>query len=157
MDFIKTSSPRALSELTLQRNWIGIIWMSISEVMIKLVKTGQCIHFIRLDRADANEGKLAAARHNHVPRPTHPSDQEGFVPRPAKIHRPNHPSVRPRRPNTKTLGHDRSDRADSRLRPDDRPTVPTDRPNGPIDPKPVLKPVSHVFTARLDLMPPLKT
>ncbi|CAA7021661.1 unnamed protein product [Microthlaspi erraticum] len=36
MDFIKTSSLRALSELTFQRNWIGIIWMSRNEVMIKI-------------------------------------------------------------------------------------------------------------------------
>ncbi|CAA7014433.1 unnamed protein product [Microthlaspi erraticum] len=40
MDFIKTSSLRALSELTFQRNWIGIIWMSRKGVMIKIAKTG---------------------------------------------------------------------------------------------------------------------
>ncbi|CAA7037717.1 unnamed protein product [Microthlaspi erraticum] len=52
-------------------------------------------------------------------------------------------SIRPtRRPNAKTLGHDRSDRADSRPRPDSRPIVPTDRP---VDPKPVLKPF-HTFS-----------
>ncbi|CAA7046349.1 unnamed protein product [Microthlaspi erraticum] len=50
---------------------------------------------------------------HHVPRPIHPSDQEGFVPRPVQKLRPNHPSVRPRRPNAKTLGHDRPDRVDS--------------------------------------------
>ncbi|CAA7022545.1 unnamed protein product [Microthlaspi erraticum] len=64
----------------------------------------------------------------HVPRPTHP---------PTGRHRPvtgqvssakTYPSVRPRRPNTKTIGHDRPDRTDGRLRPDDgRPSRPTVR------------------------------
>ncbi|CAA7040210.1 unnamed protein product [Microthlaspi erraticum] len=40
MDFIKTTSPRALSELTLQHKWIRIIWMSRNGVMIALVKSG---------------------------------------------------------------------------------------------------------------------
>ncbi|CAA7052901.1 unnamed protein product [Microthlaspi erraticum] len=41
MDFIKTSSLRALSELTFQRNWNGLIWMSRKGVMAKRVKTVQ--------------------------------------------------------------------------------------------------------------------
>ncbi|CAA7051119.1 unnamed protein product [Microthlaspi erraticum] len=41
MDFIKTSSLRALIELTFQRNWIGIIWMSRKGVIAKIVKTVQ--------------------------------------------------------------------------------------------------------------------
>ncbi|CAA7036936.1 unnamed protein product [Microthlaspi erraticum] len=40
MDFIKTTSLRALSELTFQRKWIGIIWMSRKGIMIKIAKTG---------------------------------------------------------------------------------------------------------------------
>ncbi|CAA7054479.1 unnamed protein product [Microthlaspi erraticum] len=40
MDFIKTSSLRALSELTFQRNWNGLIWMSRKGVITKRVKTG---------------------------------------------------------------------------------------------------------------------
>ncbi|CAA7038485.1 unnamed protein product [Microthlaspi erraticum] len=40
MDFIKTSSLRALIELTFQRNWNGIIWMSRKGVY-KRVKTVQ--------------------------------------------------------------------------------------------------------------------
>ncbi|CAA7040154.1 unnamed protein product [Microthlaspi erraticum] len=44
-----------------------------------------------------------------------------------------------------------------RPRPDIRPIVPTDRPNAAVDPKPVLKPVSRIFTARLNPKPPLKT
>ncbi|CAA7040851.1 unnamed protein product [Microthlaspi erraticum] len=41
MDFIKTSSLRALIELTFQRNWNGIIWMSRKGVIAKRVKTVQ--------------------------------------------------------------------------------------------------------------------
>ncbi|CAA7028603.1 unnamed protein product [Microthlaspi erraticum] len=39
MDFIKTSSLRALIELTFQRNWNGLIWMSRKGVTTKRVKT----------------------------------------------------------------------------------------------------------------------
>ncbi|CAA7047634.1 unnamed protein product [Microthlaspi erraticum] len=213
MDFIKTSSPRALTELTLQHNWIGIIWMSRSEDMIKLVKTGPdgfSEHSRPEPRTPADRGtnvprssrahhshpaKSTAeltsrpgkqrptvepflARHHkpcttapreqegnssrlrgttHIPRPTHLSDHEGFVPRPAKIHRPKliHPSDpvgRIRKLSaTIVLTVPIADYDPMTGRPS-RPTVRTvDRP------KPVLKPVSHVFTARLDLMPPLKT
>ncbi|CAA7035339.1 unnamed protein product [Microthlaspi erraticum] len=69
MDFIKTSSPRALSELTLQRNWIGIIWMSRSEDMIKLVKTGP-------------DGLI---EHLH-PKPRTPADRGTNVPRSSRAH-----------------------------------------------------------------------
>ncbi|CAA7040971.1 unnamed protein product [Microthlaspi erraticum] len=41
MDFIKTSSRRALIELTFQRNWNGLIWMSRKGVITKRVKTVQ--------------------------------------------------------------------------------------------------------------------
>ncbi|CAA7049243.1 unnamed protein product [Microthlaspi erraticum] len=41
MDFIKTSSLRALIELTFQRNWNGFIWMSRKGVTTKRVKTVQ--------------------------------------------------------------------------------------------------------------------
>ncbi|CAA7035539.1 unnamed protein product [Microthlaspi erraticum] len=150
MDFIKTSSPGALSELILQRNWIDIIWMSRSQVMIKLVKTGpdgliEHLHPEPRTLADRGtnvprssrghrprpamstaeltyrpgrhhpavgqtnftrpklratipreqEGNASRPRGtSHVPRPIHPSDQEGFASRPAKIHRQKiiHPS-----------------------------------------------------------------
>ncbi|CAA7041922.1 unnamed protein product [Microthlaspi erraticum] len=39
MDFIKTSSLRALIELTFQRNWNGLIWMRRNGVTTKRVKT----------------------------------------------------------------------------------------------------------------------
>ncbi|CAA7040031.1 unnamed protein product [Microthlaspi erraticum] len=120
--------------------------------MIKLVKTGQCIHFIRVPQS---------------PRPSSRTDPESNVPRSSVLsstapreqkatHRGRaaqpcttaDPSVRPgrlrpatgqdssakssirptRRPNTKTLGHDRSDRADSRHDPmTGRPSRPTVR------------------------------
>ncbi|CAA7035538.1 unnamed protein product [Microthlaspi erraticum] len=41
MDFIKTSSLRALIELTFQRKWNGLIWMSRKGVIAKRVKTVQ--------------------------------------------------------------------------------------------------------------------
>ncbi|CAA7036915.1 unnamed protein product [Microthlaspi erraticum] len=41
MDFIKTSSLRALIELTFQRNWNGLIWMSRKGVITKRVETVQ--------------------------------------------------------------------------------------------------------------------
>ncbi|CAA7017895.1 unnamed protein product [Microthlaspi erraticum] len=159
MDFIKTSSPRALSELTLQRNWIGIIWMSRSEDMIKIVKTVQtalssiCIlgrahrpiverTYRDRPRTHPHPAKSTAeltsrpgnniprssrslARH-HKPCTTAPREQKaklrGRAARPMYRGRPiranrkassrdrpsfigqNHPSVRPRRPNTKTIG-----------------------------------------------------
>ncbi|CAA7031580.1 unnamed protein product [Microthlaspi erraticum] len=54
MDFIKTSSLRALIELTFQRNWNGLIWMSRKGVTTKRVKTGPdgSIENQRPNRAD---------------------------------------------------------------------------------------------------------
>ncbi|CAA7037618.1 unnamed protein product [Microthlaspi erraticum] len=210
MDFIKTSSLRALSELTLQRNWIGIIWMSRSEDMIKIVKTGPdgfIEHLHPRPRTPADRGtniprsssaririppsprpssrpdpesnvpssrslarttsrarprranrkaKLAAARQTHVPRPTHPRTGR---------HRPvtgqvssakTHPSVRP-------VGRTRKLSAtivptvpmadyDPMTGRPSRPTVRTvDRPEARFEAR------FTFFTARLDLMPPLKT
>ncbi|CAA7062200.1 unnamed protein product [Microthlaspi erraticum] len=57
MDFIKTTSPGAMSELTFQRKCFGIIWMSRNEVMIKLVKTGP-------------DGLTEQSRSNRAHRPT---------------------------------------------------------------------------------------
>ncbi|CAA7049044.1 unnamed protein product [Microthlaspi erraticum] len=47
MDFIKTSSLRALIELTFQRNWNGLIWMSRKGVIAKRVKTVPALSRIR--------------------------------------------------------------------------------------------------------------
>ncbi|CAA7021502.1 unnamed protein product [Microthlaspi erraticum] len=71
MDFIKTSSLRALIELTFQRNWNGLIWMSRKGVTTKRVKTVQTA----LSRTAPNravrlaEERMFRARPNHI-RPT---------------------------------------------------------------------------------------
>ncbi|CAA7021771.1 unnamed protein product [Microthlaspi erraticum] len=60
MDFIKTSSLRALIELTFQRNWNGLIWMSRKGVTTKRVKTA-------LSRISA-QPRSPAGRGTNVPR-----------------------------------------------------------------------------------------
>ncbi|CAA7018052.1 unnamed protein product [Microthlaspi erraticum] len=63
MDFIKTSSLRALIELTFQRNWNGLIWMSRKGVIAKRVKTVQTA----LSRISARTAQSGWPR-NDVPR-----------------------------------------------------------------------------------------
>ncbi|CAA7053162.1 unnamed protein product [Microthlaspi erraticum] len=58
MDFIKTSSLRALIELTFQRNWNGLIWMSRKGVITKRVKTVQTA----LSRTRQPRSRLAEER-----------------------------------------------------------------------------------------------
>ncbi|CAA7061743.1 unnamed protein product [Microthlaspi erraticum] len=58
MDFIKTSSLRALIELTFQRNWNGLIWMSRKGVTTKRVKTVQTA----LSRESAPKPRSPAGR-----------------------------------------------------------------------------------------------
>ncbi|CAA7017588.1 unnamed protein product [Microthlaspi erraticum] len=90
------------------------------------------------DQAREPGSKASRPRNSsHVPRPMHPSEPGNSRVRP-RNHRPI-PSVRPRRP-TESSGHDRSDSAQD---PTVRPTVPTDRPNAAVDPKPFLKPNPH--------------
>ncbi|CAA7027654.1 unnamed protein product [Microthlaspi erraticum] len=67
MDFIKTSSLRALIELTFQRNWNGLIWMSRKGVITKRVKTVQTA----LSRISAQ--------------PRSPAGRETMFPRSAKV------------------------------------------------------------------------
>ncbi|CAA7043365.1 unnamed protein product [Microthlaspi erraticum] len=62
MDFIKTSSLRALIELTFQRNWNGLIWMSRKGVITKRVKTVQTA----LSRISA-QPRSPAGRGTNVP------------------------------------------------------------------------------------------
>ncbi|CAA7039511.1 unnamed protein product [Microthlaspi erraticum] len=62
MDFIKTSSLRALIELTFQRNWNGLIWMSRKGVTTKRVKTVQTA----LSRISA-QPRSPAGRGTNVP------------------------------------------------------------------------------------------
>ncbi|CAA7050002.1 unnamed protein product [Microthlaspi erraticum] len=74
-----------------------------------------------------------------VPRPMHSSDQGKIDPRPAE------------NPSAKSQPLDqagrplniRPDRSDSAKDPTVRPTVPHDRPNAAVDPKPFLKPNPH--------------
>ncbi|CAA7043963.1 unnamed protein product [Microthlaspi erraticum] len=99
--------------------------------------------------------KPVSHRSRSLVKPDSASTVQQGRPRPTSVPEPStNSSARPTPTAERRIYRPRSpDRADSRPRPDSRPNVPTDRPNGPIDPKPV----SHVFTARLNLMPPLKT
>ncbi|CAA7048994.1 unnamed protein product [Microthlaspi erraticum] len=68
MDFIKTSSLRALIELTFQRNWNGLIWMSRKGVTTKRVKTVQTAlsRISAQPRSPAGRGTNVHARPNLV-------------------------------------------------------------------------------------------
>ncbi|CAA7030140.1 unnamed protein product [Microthlaspi erraticum] len=105
MDFIKTSSLRALIELTFQRNWNGLIWMSRKGVTTKRVKTVQTA-LSRISAQTAHSGRpsthhdpgsdvltpcrarpchasrenLAAAQPSRVPRPMRRPSRESYVP-----------------------------------------------------------------------------
>ncbi|CAA7031771.1 unnamed protein product [Microthlaspi erraticum] len=63
MDFIKTSSLRALIELTFQRNWNGLIWMSRKGVIAKRVKAAPDGHIENQRRT-----RRPAGRGTNVPR-----------------------------------------------------------------------------------------
>ncbi|CAA7018837.1 unnamed protein product [Microthlaspi erraticum] len=63
MDFIKTSSLRALIELTFQRNWNGFIWMSRKGVIAKRVKAAPDGHIENQRRT-----RSPAGRGTNVPR-----------------------------------------------------------------------------------------
>ncbi|CAA7052912.1 unnamed protein product [Microthlaspi erraticum] len=114
MDFIKTSSLRALIELTFQRNWNGLIWMSRKGVTTKRVKTVQtALSRISAQTAQRLAEKRVHARPNQIRpsevsakvqtiRPTH-HDPGSNVPRSAKP-RPLHAMPRttmPREPGSK--------------------------------------------------------
>ncbi|CAA7036880.1 unnamed protein product [Microthlaspi erraticum] len=81
MDFIKTSSLRALSELTFQRNWNGLIWMSRKGVITKRVKTvqtalsrtsGQAVQ--RLAENDVPLGQIKSVRLSLGQSSNHPAE-----------------------------------------------------------------------------------
>ncbi|CAA7049379.1 unnamed protein product [Microthlaspi erraticum] len=63
MDFIKTSSLRALIELTFQRNWNGLIWMSRKGVITKRVRLSR-----RLYRENSAQPRSPAGRETIVSR-----------------------------------------------------------------------------------------
>ncbi|CAA7061747.1 unnamed protein product [Microthlaspi erraticum] len=133
MDFIKTSSLRALIELTFQRNWNGLIWMSRKGVTTKRVKTAPDA----LSRISAQ--------------PRSPAGRGTNVPRSARISsvrlksRPKSKTVRPiaqvttretiarGRPRHATTAHDQTARAGSNAsRPRNSSRAP--RTNAPSDP-----------------------
>ncbi|CAA7040816.1 unnamed protein product [Microthlaspi erraticum] len=82
MDFIKTSSLRALIELTFQRNWNGLIWMSRKGVITKRVKTVQTAlsRISAQPRSPAGRETMFALGQSHI----RPSEVSAKVPnRPA--------------------------------------------------------------------------
>ncbi|CAA7051316.1 unnamed protein product [Microthlaspi erraticum] len=115
MDFIKTSSLRALIELTFQRNWNGLIWMSRKGVTTKRVKTVQTAlsRTAPKPRSPAGRETMFRARPNHI-RPTevsakvpnrpadHAHDPGNIVPRSAK------PTLTPHRARPKRASRETS-------------------------------------------------
>ncbi|CAA7047571.1 unnamed protein product [Microthlaspi erraticum] len=87
MDFIKTSSLRALIELTFQRNWNGLIWMSRKGVITKRVKTVQT----------ALSRNSAQPRRNIAPRSAKPPSRHA-VTRTTMPREPGNKASRPRNP-----------------------------------------------------------
>ncbi|CAA7021286.1 unnamed protein product [Microthlaspi erraticum] len=123
MDFIKTSSLRALIELTFQRNWNGIIWMSRKGVITKRVETVQTAlsRNSAQPRSPAGRETMFALGQSHV-RPTEVSakvqtdrpitqrDPGNIVPRSAK---PNAHATRarPKRASRETRPRGRATRS----------------------------------------------
>ncbi|CAA7037704.1 unnamed protein product [Microthlaspi erraticum] len=114
MDFMKTSSLRALSELTFQRNWNGLIWMSRKGVTTKRVKTvqvvlsknrGQAVHSGRPRNECFAIGQIKSIRLKSRPkfkhiRPSTHHDPGSNVPRSAK---PRPLNAMPREPGSNAL------------------------------------------------------
>ncbi|CAA7052903.1 unnamed protein product [Microthlaspi erraticum] len=196
MDFIKTSSLRALIELTFQRNWNGLIWMSRKGVTTKRVKTVQTALSrtapkprspagrgtnvplgqisVRLksrpksktvgrSRITTRETARGRPRHNRsrqcrasretslaaaqpVSRTTAdacPASGREFIGQSSSVRPRGRPRIRPAT-TVPTLGHDPMSGRSS------RPTVPTPRSTrSPFQ--------AHIFQARLNPKPPLKT
>ncbi|CAA7045569.1 unnamed protein product [Microthlaspi erraticum] len=96
-------------------------------------------HFTRHAAHDrAGKASLAAA-HNLTYRGRRIRPTRKHRPTSGQVHRPNS-SVRPA---ADRKLRPRSFRPSIAERPDDRPIVPTDRPNAAVDPKPFLKPNPH--------------
>ncbi|CAA7049260.1 unnamed protein product [Microthlaspi erraticum] len=148
MDFIKTSSLRALIELTFQRNWNGLIWMSRKGVTTKRVKTVQTAlsRISAQPRSPAGRGtnmfharpnlsvRLKSRPKSKTVRPN-ASRPGKLSPRSATPQPPRQCRARPCRPSRETNAsrprdlsrdHGRRWRPSDRIRPD-RPTVPTPR------------------------------
>ncbi|CAA7033543.1 unnamed protein product [Microthlaspi erraticum] len=164
MDFIKTSSLRALIELTFQRNWNGLIWMSRKGVITKRVKTVQTAlsRISAQPRSPAGRETMFRARPNHIRpsevsakvpnrRPITQHDPGNIVPRSAKHNHATPRTTMPREPGTTLAAaqpfayHGRCIRPSrertSRVRPRNhrpnlirRPRRPTVNPSGPTVP-----------------------
>ncbi|CAA7030636.1 unnamed protein product [Microthlaspi erraticum] len=114
MDFIKTSSLRALIELTFQRNWNGLIWMSRKGVTTKRVRLSRRLYreqrpnrAVRLAEKHCSAlGQITSVRLKSRPkfqtdRPiTH--DPGNIVPRSAKLQRSTPHRARPKRASRET-------------------------------------------------------
>ncbi|CAA7047548.1 unnamed protein product [Microthlaspi erraticum] len=118
MDFIKTSSLRALIELTFQRNWNGFIWMSRKGVIAKRVKAAPD-SYIENQRPNAQSGwprnECSALGQSYI-RPTEVSakvqtdrpitqhDPGNIVPRSAKPSHATPRTTKAREPGNKPRG-----------------------------------------------------
>ncbi|CAA7050016.1 unnamed protein product [Microthlaspi erraticum] len=111
MDFIKTSSLRALIELTFQRNWNGFIWMSRKGVIAKRVKAAPDGHIENQRRT-----RSPAGRGTNVPRSAKTvsvrlkSRPKSKTTRPITHHDPGNLSPRSATPQ-RHAAHDQSARA----------------------------------------------
>ncbi|CAA7041337.1 unnamed protein product [Microthlaspi erraticum] len=154
MDFIKTSSLRALIELTFQRNWNGLIWMSRKGVITKRVKTVQTAlsRISAQPRSPAGRGTNVSARPNLI-RPSEVSAKVQTVGRSRITTR----ETSPRSANAPTPHRARPKRA-SREKPRGRATRvprPTLRPSRELRPvrprfhRPNLHPSDHATAATI--------
>ncbi|CAA7047131.1 unnamed protein product [Microthlaspi erraticum] len=111
MDFIKTSSLRALIELTFQRNWNGLIWMSRKGVITKRVKTVQTA----LSRISAQPrspaGRETCSRSAKVISVRLKSRPKFQTDRPITQHDPGNIVPRSAKPNARHAAHDHAARA----------------------------------------------
>ncbi|CAA7058468.1 unnamed protein product [Microthlaspi erraticum] len=139
MDFIKTSSLRALIELTFQRNWNGLIWMSRKGVITKRVKTVQTA----LSRISAQP--LAEERCSALGQTVCPTEVSAKVQttRPITHHDPGNIVPRSAKPTSRHTAHDQSARAGkqaSRPRNPSRTTADASVRAGKNVPRPAEKP-----------------
>ncbi|CAA7050277.1 unnamed protein product [Microthlaspi erraticum] len=131
MDFIKTSSLRALIELTFQRNWNGLIWMSRKGVTTKRVKTVQTAlsRISAQPRSPAGRGTMFRARPKSVRLKSRPKSKP--LGRSRITTRETQARGRPRHNRHATAAHDQSARAGKSLAAAQLPRVPADAPSEP--------------------------
>ncbi|CAA7036490.1 unnamed protein product [Microthlaspi erraticum] len=130
MDFIKTSSLRALIELTFQRNWNGLIWMSRKGVTTKRVKTVQTA----LSRKRPTAERLAEKRmFRSAKSSVRLKSRPKFKPSGRYASRPGKHVPRSAKPRTRHAAHDHAARAGKQSLAAAQPTrVP--RPMAPSEP-----------------------